>query len=143
MAQTDNRVVVSRWFDEHVPAGSSVLLSGSQYGYIQTNRAMSYRTWVWDKNHLAFVSDREKRKRMTGRPAWILLQESPLPSETQPEVTTLLRDGYSEAMTFDAFTPDPTRVYDQQDAFFVPYAGFQGVTRPGPNYRLYKRIGEE
>ena len=29
LSQMDNRVVVARWFDEHVPAGSSVLMSGS------------------------------------------------------------------------------------------------------------------
>ena len=29
--------------------------------------------------------------------------------------------------------------YDQQDAFFVPYDGFDGVTRPGPNFTVYKR----
>jgi hypothetical protein len=28
ISQTDNRVVVARWFDEHVPAGDSVLLTG-------------------------------------------------------------------------------------------------------------------
>jgi hypothetical protein len=30
---------------------------------------------------------------------------------------------------------------DQQDGFFVPFAGFDGVRRPGPNFRLYKNIG--
>jgi len=29
-------------------------------------------------------------------------------------------------------------VYDVQDAFFVPYAGFRGVTRPGPEIRIYR-----
>ena len=28
-----------------------------------------------------------------------------------------------------------------QDAFYVPFAGFDGVTRPGPNFTLYKRAG--
>ena len=142
MARTDNRVVVSRWFDKHVAAGSSVLFSGSQYGYIQTTRSMGYRAWVWDRHKLAFISDRE-RKPLSGKPSWILVQESPLPSETQPEVTALLSHGYAEVMQFEAFKPGVHRVYDSQDAFFVPYAGFDGVVRPGPNYRLFKRIGEE
>ncbi len=30
-------------------------------------------------------------------------------------------------------------LYDIQDAFFVPYAGFRGVERPGPNFTLFRR----
>ena len=39
----------------------------------------------------------------------------------------------------DAYTPDPTRVYDMQDAFFIPFAGFRGVERPGPNFLIYRK----
>jgi hypothetical protein len=35
----------------------------------------------------------------------------------------------------------PPRVYDPQDAFFMPLAGFDGVRRPGPNFYLYKHAG--
>jgi hypothetical protein len=30
-------------------------------------------------------------------------------------------------------------VYDQQDAFCLPLAGFSGVGRPGPNLYVYRR----
>lgn len=30
-------------------------------------------------------------------------------------------------------------VYDQQDAFFLPIAGFSAVERPGPNISIYRR----
>jgi hypothetical protein len=30
-------------------------------------------------------------------------------------------------------------VYDQQDAFYVPFDGFDGVARPGPNLSIYER----
>jgi 4-amino-4-deoxy-L-arabinose transferase-like glycosyltransferase len=137
VSQPDNRVVVARWFDEHVPAGQSVLMSGTPYGYVQFTRD-KYRAWLWDRQRHIFISDPDK-KPAAGAPDWILLQESPLPYETQPEVTELLKNGYEFVQHFTAFSPDDTRVYDQQDMFFVPFAGFGGVSRPGPNFSLYKR----
>ena len=50
-----------------------------------------------------------------------------------------LTEGYVEVERFTAFSTGPRRVYDRQDAFFVPFAGFSGVERPGPNFTLYRR----
>jgi hypothetical protein len=58
---------------------------------------------------------------------------------TQPVVTDFLKEDYHVAGQFTAFTPREGRVYDLQDAFFIPFSGFSGVTRPGPNFTLYKR----
>jgi len=138
-SQTDNRVVVARWFDEHVPAGDSVLLTGSRYGYVQFTRDR-YKAWVWDAPRQMFVTDLD-RKAAVGQPDWILVQNSPLPSETQPEAEEFLKSGYALIQNFRAFSPDDDRVYDQQDMFFAPFAGFGGVERPGPNFSLYKRSG--
>ncbi len=30
-------------------------------------------------------------------------------------------------------------VYDLQDAFYVPFAGFAGIARPGPNLSIWER----
>jgi len=30
-------------------------------------------------------------------------------------------------------------IYDRQDAFFLPIAGFRDVERPGPDVRIYRR----
>jgi hypothetical protein len=36
---------------------------------------------------------------------------------------------------------DRPRLYDQQDAFFLPLTGLSGLIRPGPSFELYKRRG--
>ena len=138
ISRSDNRVVVARWFDEHVPAGSTVLMSGSPYGYVQFTRGKNYKAWLWDRKRLMFLTFPEDRP-ATGRPEYILVQESPLPYQTQPEVSAMLKENYKLIERFQAFAPDEARVYDLQDAFFTPFAGFHGVQRPGPNYSLYKR----
>ncbi len=138
IAQTDNRVVVARWFAQHVPAGSSVLQSGSQYGHVQFDPRLNYSVWVWNKPHLVFTVNNQPP---TDRPDWILLQESPLPSTTQPIVTDFLKQDYALVQEFVALALSDEHLFDQQDAFFVPFAGFKGVERPGPNFALYKRVG--
>jgi len=137
MAATDNRVVIADWFQQSVPAGDSVLQSGSSYGHVPLDDRL-WIPWIWDRASQSF---RVKGQPAIGRPDWILLQESPLPSSTQDIVKEFLKEDYQVAWQFTAFARDPARMYDLQDAFFVPYAGFEGVERPGPNFTLYRRAG--
>ena len=139
ISQTDNRVVVSQWFAQHVPPGSSVLQSGSAYGHAQFDQRLQYRYWAWDRSRRIFVVDGQPP---AGRPDWILVQDSPLPSQTQDIVKEFLREDYVLAQQFDALSlKSDELVYDRQDAFFAPFSGFAQVKRPGPNFLLYKRVG--
>ena len=139
ISETDNRVVVSQWFAQHVPPGSSVLQSGSAYGHAQFDRRLQYRHWAWDRSRRIFVVD---GRPPAGRPDWILVQDSPLPSQTQDIVKEFLREDYVLAQQFDALSlKNDALLYDRQDAFFTPFAGFSQVKRPGPNFLLYKRAG--
>jgi hypothetical protein len=134
--QTDNRVVVARWFEQYVPAGDSVLQSGSRYGHAQFDRRLGYQEWAWDGARGEF---RLGRNAATGRPEWILLQESPLPSTTQEIVKQFLEHDYQRVFEFHAANLGGNLLYDLQDAFFVPVTGLESVTRPGPNFVLFKR----
>ena len=134
--RTDNRVVVSEWFEQHVPPGSSLLQSGSRYGLAQFSRHLGYKEWVWDGGSGIF---RVGGRPASGEPEWIVLQDSPLPSTTQTLVTQLLAKDYVLVTTFKALTLTDDLVYDREDMFYMPFAGLQHVTRPGPNFALYAR----
>jgi 4-amino-4-deoxy-L-arabinose transferase-like glycosyltransferase len=137
MARTDNRVVIADWFARNVPPGQSILQSGSFYGHVQFAPEPEYTHWVWDRFRQRFMVNGQDPE---GRPDWILIQESPLPSSTQDVVTEFLREGYVFAWQFQAMPlRGQNRIFDQEDAFFVPFAGFDGVRRPGPNFTLYRR----
>jgi hypothetical protein len=141
IGQEDNRVVVARWFFEHVPAGSSVLQSGARYGLIQFwDRRFPYKEWRWDTGRRVFLLD-GKRLGSADRPDWIVVQDSPLPSVTQPIVIDFLSENYVFVSDFKAVSKADDLVYDQLDAFYVPFAGFEHVVRPGPNFSVYKREG--
>lgn len=137
MREVDNRVVVSRWFAEHVPPGSTILQSGGKYGHAQFERGLHYKQWVWNGERGAFMLG---GKLAAGHPDWILIQDSPLPSTTQQQVKDLLADGYTVEQDFHALTIDDQLVYDRLDAFYVPFDGFANVERPGPNFTLYRRV---
>lgn len=145
-ARTDNRVVVARWFDERVPAGASIAQSGSGYGYVQFTRGR-FNPWVWDGRQRIFMTESRQtgalvRHPAVGHPNYILLQESPLPNMTQDQITTWLTEDYQPVSTFTALKRHEAGLYDMQDAFFIPFADFSGVTRPGPNFTLYKYVGQ-
>jgi hypothetical protein len=56
MREADSRVIVARWFYENVPAGSSVLQSGSRYGLVQFwDRRFRYHEWRWDGFRRVFL----------------------------------------------------------------------------------------
>jgi hypothetical protein len=141
-ARTDNRVVVSRWFDTHVLAGASIAQSGSTYGYAQFTPGR-FNPWVWEGNRFVTIDYATRvRRPVAGKPDYILLQESPLPNATQDEIKALLAQSYLPVTKFPALDLAAPHIYDMQDAFFIPFAQFTGVERPGPNFTLYKYVGQ-
>jgi len=84
----------------------------------------------------------DERGFVDGPPKWILIQTSPLVAYSQRpsgKVERVLRSQYALVCVFRASRNTAGQVYDQQDAFFLPLAGFAGVERPGPNFELYRR----
>jgi len=136
-SQTDNRVVVARWFDANIAPGASIAQSGSPYGYVQFT-PKRFNPWIWDRKRLLFTT-------LDGRPAagdpdYVLIQDSQLPSVVQEQIRTYLTHGYLLEREFKALSLDRPRVYDVQDAFYIPFADFGGVDRPGPNFMLYRHV---
>jgi hypothetical protein len=75
-----------------------------------------------------------------GEPDWILVQRSPLVlySSVPASLDRWLRAQYELVRRFPV-ADDRPRLYDQQDAFYLPLGTFSGVTRPGPGFDLYRK----
>ena len=131
--------MVSQWFADHVPPGSSILQSGSPYGNAQLDRAAEKQRVAWDRSRRAFVVDGQAP---AARPDWILVQDSPLPSRPRTWSrnscgrTTCSRGVRSAGLNRDQL------LYDRQDTFYAPFAGFGQVERPGANSLLHKRAAK-
>ena len=135
ISRTDNRVMVARWFATNVPSGCSVAQSGTRFGYVQFDPQLEYRVLSWDPVRNVFLSDGQP---VTSPPDWVLVQDSPIPSATQPIVNEWLRQDFVLVQRFRALSSTDGHVYDLQDAFFVPFARFVGTERPGPSFSVFR-----
>ena len=140
LAREDSRLAAAEWVHQNVPRGASIYMSGNPYGHppLEDRVDPKYQLLFWDYRRNYFT---EKGREFPNRPDWMIVQRSALPYSHTPEtLDALLRKEYRLAHVIQAANLRDTRnVYDIQDAFYVPYGGFNGVQRPGPNLEIYER----
>jgi len=57
-----------------------------------------------------------------------------------PSLQSTLDKSYELVKSFEAIDEaDGRNRFDQRDAFYLPFAGFKSITRPGPNFHVYKK----
>ncbi len=140
MARTDSRVLAAEWLLQQGSAGEAVYISGSHYGrpdLFVRGKPGPLTVVTFDPQAQVF---RDPDGSEVPSPQWIVVQQSPLIqySHVPDAITHRLRD-YDLRHSVRAVNMNQPHVYDQQDAWFVPLAGFDGVARPGPNLSIYRR----
>lgn len=136
LARTDNRVVTARALLDVIPAGALFFQTGESYGQIPLGidgRSITVRQVSFDAGARSFHPI---------EPDWVLVQRSPLAiySAVPEGLEEILRERYELARPFPTGPPAPPgRIYDQQDAFFLPLTKLAGLERPGPAYELYRK----
>jgi 4-amino-4-deoxy-L-arabinose transferase-like glycosyltransferase len=135
LARPDTRVLAAEWLAAHVTPGDTMFEIENAYAMLDLRR-LPVHSWRYDRATESFVG-------AEGRiPDWLVFHESPL--WTYAGIPSPLRrlaaDRYDRVQTFAA-TKGAARsaVYDLQDAFFMPVAGFSTVERPGPTVTIYRR----
>lgn len=140
LARTDSRLLAAEWIAGNVPEGASLYRSGSIYGQTQIashGGPPPFAVWEFDAGRAAFEAPTGPT---TAWPEWIVIHESPLVIYTM--IPDVVREGlkdYQLRYAVKAVDLGSARVYDQQDAWFVPLDRFDGVGRPGPNVSIYER----
>jgi hypothetical protein len=165
----DNRIIVRDWILHNVPAGASIYQSsGTEYSrvelyptmdwlkseqrfsgpspkleaslaYLQTNGISGYDPWSFTTRTHQFVRQLE----VTDSLPQYILQSQPVSSRYERqlrEVTEALDSCYSliySSVVMDR--ADKKNLYDPLDDFYLPFAGFKNVQRPGPNLFVYQR----
>jgi hypothetical protein len=166
LARTDNRLLVVDWASRSIPAGTSVFLAGqiwrgytpspalglleAKYGLARPEASARnvrlvrgsparYDQWSFDAASGRFESEGQVKD---GQPRFIFTRESPLLTGYGPPeaITQILKRSYRLRRSFPALDMSRDHYwFDQQDGFFIPFAGFAGVERPGPNIHIYER----
>jgi hypothetical protein len=95
---------------------------------------LGYDDWSWGGARF-----KRNGEPTTDLPGFILVPRSPLVaySGAPEDLAALLAARYAPTRSFVFNVWDPRQVFDQQDAFYLPLGGLQGVERPGPNFQLY------
>jgi hypothetical protein len=99
--------------------------------------ARRYRQWQYSPELDEFSFEGEIQE---GLPRYIIDHRAPLKhyGTTPQEITRRLVESYRLIIEFVAYDTTANNLYDWQDYFCVPLAGFEGVDRPGPNLYVYE-----
>jgi hypothetical protein len=135
MGRTDSRVIAAQWLGPQLRPEHTLHDSGSDYTRLDL-RERRYHEWRFDPNTQSFGHPEGLI------PDWIVISESPLRhyASAHPALRQLVAEHYEPVYTVRGTTNlDAGGMYDQQDAFFVPFSGFGEVERPGPTIVVYRR----
>jgi 4-amino-4-deoxy-L-arabinose transferase-like glycosyltransferase len=136
LARTDTRVLAAEWLRSRVRAEDTLFDAGGDFTRLDLGTA-PFHAWAYDPATRSFGAAGG------AAPDWIVIHEAPLMAYTwyAREIRTLLSEKYGVAHVEPALQGRAvSRVYDQQDAFFLPIAGFGGVLRPGPTVWIFHRL---
>jgi hypothetical protein len=133
LSRTDTRVLAAQWLAPQLQPDDTLYDAGQDYTRLQLETG---RRWLYDDATNSFGDP-------GGRvPDWLVLPESPLQAYAYvPEpLRELARSRYRLVWTVRGTVGRRRGIYDEQDAFFVPIAGFSSVRRPGPTIYIYRRM---
>lgn len=135
LARTDTRVLAAAWLKPRLTAEHTLFDAGGGFTRLDLGTTPFERR-AYDPATQSFGAPGG------ATPDWIVVHESPLAAYTwyEREIRTLLAAKYRLAHVESALEGrGVSRVYDRQDAFFLPIAGFRGIQRPGPTVWIFRR----
>ncbi|MFH1593352.1 MAG: glycosyltransferase family 39 protein [Candidatus Omnitrophota bacterium] len=121
-----------------VDTGYKSRLLEAAVDHLRDEGILGYEGWKYDDRIRRFTFE-GKRKDL---PEYIVVEESPLTaySKVDETVRMYLKRDYSLKRSFVAVDIDSSdNLFDQQDAFYIPFAGFKNIIRPGPNIYIFER----
>lgn len=165
MALDDTRELARRWIESHVDSGARIGMTGSDYGHPRlhpTSECLQRRLEEARQHHQA-GRRLQLALNLSGYPPdpaydlvelrqqvvpgdlqrtgidWLIVQRHPLPYAQVPTGLESDLAGRSPAVVFEpAGLQMPLSAFDRLDAWYLPYAGHVGMTRPGPELRIYR-----
>ena len=132
LARTDTRVIAGEWLAPRLTDGATLHDSGGLYTKLDLWRSRVVRP-RYDKERQVFPDGE--------LPEWLVLQSSAVRfyASTPPLLANLARERYVPVHQVLGRRRGRPGLYDQQDAFFLPFSRFQNVIRPGPTITIHRR----
>jgi hypothetical protein len=148
--KTDTRVIATRWLQENLPVNATYYQSSNDWTRLKLDR-YSVKNDLEQKAfvELLYMPDLDEYylddAPYPDFPDYIIVDTSPLYSLTKfpriiPGIVEQVDIAYEpvyEIVGYDVSAKGNR--YEQGDAFYLPYVGFSGIERPGPNITVYQR----
>jgi hypothetical protein len=132
IARTDNRMLARHWIEQRFQAGTTIAQIGEEGGHV----------FLHDDSEVTYTTAEFSPAGL--QPDIVIVQSSPLlAAPALGEMDHVLSTDYTLRFDREVAAPDPHNVYDLQDEFYLPLAGFRRIDRPGPNLKIYVRRGKE
>jgi hypothetical protein len=128
MARTDSRLLAREWVERRFPAGTTIAQLGPGSGqlFFHDESEVPYRTVPFSRDAV--------------RPDIVVVPYSPvIEAPDLGGMDHVLATEYELGYATEVDLADPRNVYDLQDEFYLPLAGFHKIERPGPNLKIYVR----
>ena len=136
LGRTDTRVLAANWLAPQLSPDATLHDAGGNYTRLDL-RHIRYHEWHFDAAKQSFGHP------LGLTPDWLVLPESPLRAYTSVDEglrRLATSDAYELALTVPGVVRTPHHgVYDEQDAFFLPFSDLRAIARPGPTIQVYRR----
>ena len=164
LSQTDSRAVAANWIAGHLPEGSRIFQSGTDWAQIElapSRRTLESRirqakaegkkgcrlkirldnTTQGQGYHLIAFDPDQPVWEHESRPEYAVLHETPLfvYSPVPEQLTEWLTTHYAPIQQIQGVGLGKPEWYDQIDAQFLPFSDYAHAQRPGPNITIYRR----
>jgi hypothetical protein len=109
------------------------------YGKVQFSSPRAYVAFEYDDETRRFTREGAAVDEF---PEYVIVQRSPLVlySRVPESLRPLLEAQYDLVRSFKTGSEAvPASRYDAGDAFFIPMSGLEGLSRPGPDFYVYRR----
>lgn len=130
-ARTDTRVLATRWMEENLPRGATLVVLGTQ-------------VWPWGMPRIppgvrhVYVRPDPAALAEAGVSHVLTHDHVLFSSRVDPATMEMLAPHLRLLAEFDPFTPGRNdAIFESRDAFYIPIDHFGAVTRPGPRVRIY------
>jgi hypothetical protein len=134
----DTRRLAADWMLAHVPAGTSIAMPYYGGPFYDQATIDHQRYYIDDPLAAGFLQGRyTDRYRVNASPAAVTFKASGPPYQYP-----LPGNASGAAATFIAYRSTPwDAVYDPQDSYYLPFWGFENITRPGPSIAIWTSSG--
>jgi len=136
ISRKDNRLIAAEWIKNNLRENNSIVQIGAKFSRIELYN--KFHEWTYDDKSGVFEYGKEKKYEL---PRYIIVQNYPVKiwEEIPDEIINILNKHYNHIKSLQVIDKrNKSNLFDQLDAFCMPFVGFKSIARPGPNIDVYE-----